>query len=226
MKFDDQGHVLLSPLHVQAGLEDQDSLTTRWLLPGTPHIFDTYDNYHRFLTFIADELYIPPMNICTRGSGKIGFSIAPRAEKVWMAASPTADVDVGIVDVDYFNVINRELKRWQRSAGAEEARDVAKRVSKTGRHEYYRYFDLPDAIQVVAQHNSCFRRANEVVPCVNGRVVTAFIFRDWWSVCRRYKFDLDNLKRGLKRDTDPLPAATGVPRAYQPPSLGVGDDED
>jgi hypothetical protein len=226
VQFDAQGHVLLSPRHVQDGLADCDSLVNRWLLPGTPLSFDTHDNFHRFLSFIADELYIPPMNVCVRGSGKIGFSIAPRDHKLWMAPRADADVDVGIVDVDYFNVIDRELKRWVRKAPLTvEARKAARKINKTRSYDYFRYFDLPETIPVVAQHNDCFRRAGDVVECVRGRVVTAFIFRDWWSVCRRYKWDLQLVKEGLARNQNPLPAAQDNPRPYEPPPDDVEDDD-
>lgn len=222
VRFDAEGHVLLSPKHVEEGLSDCDLLVTRWLLPGTPHLFDTYDDFHRFLLFIADELYIPPMNVCVRGSGKIGFSIAPKGHKLWMAPGPDSDVDVGIVDVDYFNLIHRELRRWMRTAPVDRGREVLKKVKKTRVHEYYRYFDLPNEIPVVAQHNDCFRRAGDAVECVRGRVVTAFIFRDWWSVCARYKFDLELVKCGLAKGGD-LPRASDKPRPYVPPPEDVAD---
>jgi hypothetical protein len=225
VRFDDHGRVVISPRHIHDGLSDCECLINRWLLPGTPHIFDSYESYQRFLTFIADTLYIPPMNVCVRGSGKIGFSIAPREEKVWMEAAPDADVDVGIVDVDYFNVIHREIKRWLRSAPAEEGREVFKKIRKTRAYEYYRYFDLPEAIPVVAQHNESFKRAGEAIECVRGRVVTAFIYRDWWSVCGRYRFDLEELKKGLARNERPLPAGEDRPRPYEPPPPDVGDDD-
>jgi hypothetical protein len=224
VRFDEHGRVLLSPRHVHDGLADCEWLINRWLLPGTPHIFDTYDSYHRFLNSIADALYIPPLNVCVRGSGKIGFSIAPREEKVWMEVAPDADVDVGIVDVDYFNVIHREIERWLRSAPADEGRDVSKKIRKTRGFEYYRYFDLPEAIQVVAQHNESFKRAGEAIECVQGRVVTAFIYRDWWSVIRRYRFDLEKLNQGLMRGVNPLPAGGDRPRPYQPPPPDFDDE--
>jgi hypothetical protein len=224
VRFDEHGRVLLSPRQVHDGLTDCDCLINRWLLPGTPHLFDTYDSYHRFLNVVADELYIPPMNICVRGSGKIGFSIAPREEKVWMEAASDADVDVGIVDVDYFNVIHREVKRWLRTAPADAGREASKKIRRTMRFEYYRYFDLPEAIPVVAQHNESFKRAGEAIECVRGRVVTAFIYRDWWSVCGRYKFDLEELKKGLMHGDNPLPAGGDRPRPYQPLPFDVEDE--
>jgi len=225
VKFDQEGHVVLSPKDVQDQLDKCEALASQWLLPGTPLLFDTHANFHRFLSFIADELYIPPMNVCVRGSGKIGFSIAPRAHKIWMASGPACDVDIGIVDIDYFNMIDREVKRWMRRASTNDARDVAKKVRKTLKYQYLRYFDLPEEIPVVAEHNDCFRRAGDVVHCVKGRVVTAFIYRDWWSVCSRYTFDLEQLRKALVREQSPLPSATDTPRPYQPSPLGADGDD-
>jgi hypothetical protein len=101
MQFDAEGHVVVTPREWQQRLEDSASLTRDLWLVGTPWAFPTYAKFCEFVNFLADRLGVHANNIAIRGSTKVGFSISPRAEKVWMAMRPDSDLDLAIVDPDY-----------------------------------------------------------------------------------------------------------------------------
>src|SRR6516165_12189716 len=100
MKFDDQGHLLLTPkeLHQQAVARPQ-RLINDFLLAGTPSAFADYARYCDFLDAIAERTGVHTRNLFVRGSCQIGFSIAPQ-RKVWTAMSDQSDLDLAIVDAD------------------------------------------------------------------------------------------------------------------------------
>ena len=83
MKFDEHGHVLWTPktlyeLAKTAPLQ----LVNRYLINGTPWAFPAYPQYFDFLEAVAERTGVHPRNLYLRGSCQIGFSIAPRADKV------------------------------------------------------------------------------------------------------------------------------------------------
>jgi hypothetical protein len=84
MHIDNQGHIVVTPREFQAALERPAYLINDIWLPGTPMAFPTYDSYCEFLGFLADRLGVHPRNVIIRGSTKIGFSIAPNKDKVWV----------------------------------------------------------------------------------------------------------------------------------------------
>src|SRR5690242_13772354 len=105
MKFDEQGHVLISPRDLQRqAFEAPDQLINHWLLPGTPHAFATYEKFIRFVDFLTARTGIHPHSFLFRGSTKIGFSISPNLNsmKTWKFFGPGSDLDLAITDSHFF----------------------------------------------------------------------------------------------------------------------------
>ena len=48
---------------------------------------------------LEDTFDFHPCNLAIRGSAHLGFSIAPRPEKVWVALGPGSDLDVALVSM-------------------------------------------------------------------------------------------------------------------------------
>jgi hypothetical protein len=83
-KFHEQGHLVWTPKELyQMVLETPFRLVNDYLMGGsTPKAFDEYTHYCDFLHAVAERTGIHPRNLSLRGSCQIGFSIAPRADKV------------------------------------------------------------------------------------------------------------------------------------------------
>lgn len=62
--------------------------------------------------------------------------------------------------------------------------------------------------------DECLEKAPVERICGVKREITAFVFRDWWGVFKRYDSDLHQLCRGLQGSTDPIPAGEDIPRPY------------
>jgi hypothetical protein len=53
MRFDEHGHILITPSEIQASsFSDPDTLISHWLLPGTAIAFPMYEQYLRFLAYL------------------------------------------------------------------------------------------------------------------------------------------------------------------------------
>jgi len=213
MHIDNQGHVVITPREFQAALDRPAWLINDVWLARTPWAFPTYDGYCEFMAFLADRLNVHPRNILVRGSTKIGFSISPKADKVWMAMRPDSDLDLAIVDTDYYHYFDREIRSYERKPGNTPLRGEAARKAfgrKKSRSFYtYRYHQFPD-IACVAEHNSCLSEAPVEKCCDALRSISAFIYRDWWSVYSRCEYDLKDLRKALT--TPGFPMGTDVPR--------------
>src|SRR5947207_2522345 len=114
MHFDAEGHLAVSPREWQAALLDPVKLTRDIWLVGTPWAFPTFGAFREFLAFLADRFGVHPNNIAIRGSTKIGFSISTRPHKVWAAMRPDSDLDLAIVDPDYYHFFDREIRGYER----------------------------------------------------------------------------------------------------------------
>jgi hypothetical protein len=68
--------------------------------------------------------------------------------------------------------------------------------------------DLPDTALVQKYQAAMDKASAPQVPGCN-RQVTAFFFRDWWSLHSRYEFDLRQLIIGLQKG---LPSGEPLPR--------------
>ncbi len=186
---------------------------------------------YELLRYISDKIGIHPNNLFFKGSTKIGFSIAPKVSKVWMEYGPSSDLDLAIVDTNFFQVVDYETHRWEWNAENRSRlfknqrllREHGRRVYHKGKFDCFRFFDLPK-IACMEELNRCLSSAPVEECCGLNRSLRAFVFRDWWGVLKRYDLDLYCLSKGLERRDDPLPAGGDDPRPYQE-VLGTGLDE-
>jgi hypothetical protein len=217
MTFDHEGHIIVTPAEVESMLRtDIDWLICTVLFPGTPIAFATYDEFCQFRAMVAEELSVHPSSIIFRGTTKIGFSLTPRPEKAWMEVGADSDVDLAVVDPDHFHFLDAEVRRWERNPaikaqrfrGQGYVRSVKLRESRA--FYCYRYMDLPDTTLVQKYQAAMDKASSSHSPGCN-RQVTAFFFRDWWSLHSRYEHDLRQLLHALRQPD--FPAADRQPRA-------------
>jgi hypothetical protein len=221
--FDAEGHLIVAPGEIhEMALADKARLINSILIPGTPRAIPTHAQHHELLRYLSDRIGIHPSCLFFKGSTKIGFSIAPKAAKVWMAYGPKSDLDLAIVDPHFFQMVDSEVRRWEWN-GANRGRifqnqrllkEYGNRNYHKGKFDCFRFFDLPK-IACMEQLDDCLSNAPVEASCGVSRTLTAFIFRDWWGICKRYDYDLYCLERGLRSVTDPLPAGGDVPRPYE-----------
>ncbi len=223
MFFDQEGHLIVAPAEIQAlAFADRTRLINTVLIPGTPRAIPTHAQHGELLRHISEKMGIHPSNLFFKGSTKIGFSIAPRSAKVWMASGPASDLDLAIVDPGFFQVVDYEVGRWEwnplnRGRMFQDQRllrEHRNRVRHKGEFDCYRFFDLP-SIACMAQLNECLESAPIEACCGIKRSLKAFVFRDWWGVCKHDDFDLHCLCRGLKDRASPLPPGGPEPRPYE-----------
>ena len=56
MTFDEQGHILISPLEVEKrAFDDPDGLINHALIPGTPLAFPSYSKYECFVDYLSAQ---------------------------------------------------------------------------------------------------------------------------------------------------------------------------
>jgi hypothetical protein len=128
-------------------------------------------------------------------------------------------LDLAIVDPHFFATLDEQVRRWDRlpenqalilrfknSVVYSKYQD---RVSQKGRHDCYRFFDIPREIQCMADLQKILDSAPIKEFCVHEFVdLKAFIFRDRWAVHRRYLTDLDDLRRGLTAIKNPFTSSS------------------
>jgi hypothetical protein len=221
MRYDNEGHVLISPVELrQLAFANPDCLINHWLLPGTPMAFATCALYAQFVDYLSDKTGIHPHQFLFRGSTKVGFSISPNRKdrKTWRRFSSGSDLDLAIVDPHFYETLDEQVRRWDRLPEnraqvyryrtGTEFEQYKHRIDHKGRHDCYRFFDIPRGIECLAGLQKILDDAPIKQLCVQNFVeMKAFIFRDRWAVHRRYHTDLDELRRGLTAKEDPLPAA-------------------
>jgi hypothetical protein len=145
-----------------------------------------------------------------RGSSKVGFSIAPRPEKAWGECHEGSDIDLAIVDPDYYHTIDRETRHQERQpdvkAAIVQSPDLSrqwKRRQSERQYYYYRDYNLPDGLQCKRLIATCSLEAPIEDACGIKRPVNIFVFRDWLSLVARYEFDLQQLIDGISREDIP-----------------------
>src|SRR5487761_576376 len=225
MTFDEQGHVLITPRQAaRLAFGDPGGLINHGLLAGIPLAFPTYVQYARFVDYLSDRTGIHPHHFLFRGSTKIGFSISPdrKRKKTWRQFGPGADLDLAITDSHFYATLDEEVRRYDRlpenrervlrDRAPAESKRYRSRIYQKGRHDCYRFFDLPPGLPCMVELNDVLQRA-PIDDCCVYRFARfeAFIFRDRWAVHRRYHTDLDDLRRGLTAKNDPLPQAPEEP---------------
>jgi hypothetical protein len=145
-----------------------------------------------------------------RGSCKVGFSIAPRLEKAWGECHGGSDLDLAIVDPDYYHTIDRETRHWERrpetKAAIVQSADLArqwKRRQNERQYYFYRDYNLPDGLQCKQLIVNCIQGAPVEETCGINRPVNIFVYRDWLSLVARYEFDIQQLTEGVDRGEIP-----------------------
>lgn len=195
MRFDEQGHLCLSPQEFEEKLSDRRLLINCGLIPEVPKVFEERDAYDRFLEWVSDALRIHPRNFVVRGSGLLGYSVAPERRKLWREMSPRSDIDLAIVDGDYYHLVDREVRYLEFREGLEASDNQRKRRRRTRGAYYYRYMNLPGAPAVDAQ-----RKVLSTPPSYIHRSVDAFVFRDWWSLFDKWDRELRDLTKLIQND--------------------------
>lgn len=202
MEISNEGHVRVSPREVCERLNQSDRLINDVLIPGTPVVFPTHQQYCNFLASCADALGVHPRNILVRGSAKLGFSVSPHPDNAWVELKLDSDIDLAIVDPDYYHYIDREIRMFERDPGNQAFQGIKfkKSVDRRRRDQRafytYRYFDLPD----IPCANDFIRRVKALPVekcCGSPRPIDVFVFRDWWSLFSRWEADLRALKKAI-----------------------------
>jgi hypothetical protein len=225
MRFDDEGHILITPAEIQErAFSDPDGLINHALLPGTPAGFATYQHYVKFVDYLTVKTAIHPHHFLFRGSTKVGFSICPnrKKKKVWRRFGVGSDLDLAITDPHFYAIVDEEVRRHDRlpknrdqifrfRTGV-ELKNYQNRIDQKGRHDCYRFFDLPRKLDCLRALDELLRAAPIPECCILPFVeMKAFIFRDRWAVYRRYHTDLDELRHGLTARNNPLPPGGDEP---------------
>lgn len=184
------------------------------LFPSTPHTFETYERYREFLALVADGLSVHPSNISVRGSSKFGFSTSPRSAKAWVQMHERSDIDLAVVDPDLFHLLDNEFRNWERAAKRDYATfrqhfTRTRKLAENRQHHYFRDENLHPT-PWVDRYQAVMRQATEFS---RSEGVTAFFYRDWWSLQAKQEKDLEDLMNGMKRN---LPDASGTPSTSRP----------
>lgn len=177
------------------------------LLAGTPFAFEKHVIYCDFREALAERLHVHPCTLVIRGSAKLGYSITPRLDKAWRPFQPESDIDVAIVDVDYFTRLDNEIRSWE---GRQRVpHDKAPEYRPYAKRQQYRSFNcvtdqtLPP--NTCVSHSDVMERFDTSSYCGVKRGISAFVFRDWWSLRNRYEFDLKALCKAVADGTITTP---------------------
>jgi hypothetical protein len=182
--------------------------------------FPLYDGYHQFLEHFADRCGIHPNTMFLKGSTKIGFTIKPKPDRVWMKYGDASDLDLTIVDSRLFETIESEVGIWERDDSNRRnmfknprlRNDQRNRANNKGWFRCFRFFDLPP-LSCMHKLDEAMKSAPVKACCQIDRPRKAFVFRDWWGVYERYEYDLHQLTKGIQSGS--LMHAPAEPRQYQ-----------
>ena len=211
MKFGPEGHLKITPEQLfRLAIDDSRRLIDHYLIHGTPDVFPTYDAYYDFLKEISNRFEVHPRNLILRGSSKLGFSIAPKVNKVWVEVGENSDLDLAIVDTAYYERIDQEVIRWEERNRAHRVKGRAAEDFAARQQDRFfnccRIKELPE--NLFPHHFDAMRDIAAMMHCGRKRDLNAFIFRDWWALRARFDFDLRELREGVPRK---LPAPPEKP---------------
>lgn len=228
MTFDSEGHLQITPEQLfRFACNDPRRLIDHYLTHGTPVVFPTYDAYCDFLREISNRLEVHPKNLVLRGSSKLGFSIAPKADKVWNEVGEKSDLDLAIFDARYYERIDHEVIRWEERNRADKVKGRASKGFPARQDDRFfnccRIKDLPE--HLFLHHFDAMRDVALMEHCGRRREMNAFIFRDWWALRARFEFDLRELREGVPKKLPAPPerpylrvrAASPAPNQPTPP---------
>jgi len=205
MKFDEHGRIDWMPKELYTlAVQNPRRLIDGFLMAGhTPAVFPSHEKYCEFLEAIAERTGIHPRSLYLRGSCQIGFSIAPRVKKVWSAARDKSDLDLVIVDVEYFRRIEEEILRWEARNPETTLKDThAENFTRRKEDRLYNCcWDEVFPPPVAVHHKDSMRIVANLQHCGRWRKLSAFIYPDWFSAKRRYDRDIRLLVQGVQNGT-------------------------
>jgi hypothetical protein len=225
MNFDEQGRFVWTPKELY-GLAEKNSrrLIIGFLMAGhTPAVFTDHGKYCDFLEAISERTGVHPRNLYLRGSCQIGFSIAPRVDKVWSAPRDDSDLDLVIVDSVYFRHIEEEVLRWE-ARNPETTLEDTHAAAFTRRKEDRLYNCCWDKVfppPVGAHHKDTMRIVAEMQHCGRRRKLSAFVYPDWFSATRRYERDVRLLVQGVHSGTLEGPGDSPIAPKSAPNRPGI-----
>jgi hypothetical protein len=221
--FDTQGHISLPPAEFVNLLnaKGREWVVNHILMVGTPQAFPTFHQYADFTSDLGHAIGIHGRSIVMRGSAHLGYSISPRPGKVWRvfgtrSDGSLSDLDVAIVDADYFDALDRQVRAWELrqhepKPNTQDAMKFANRA-RLRAFECISHYDLPPMAGVNHQ-NACARFVTYAY-CGTNREVKAFVFRSWHALLSRWRRDLTDLQEKLA--TEELPGPTTAALATPP----------
>ncbi|RLT08466.1 MAG: hypothetical protein DWI24_10930 [Planctomycetota bacterium] len=177
-------------------------LVNDYLMGGvTPKAFAEYKLYCDFLHAISERTGVHPRNLYLRGSCQIGFSIAPKADKVWTAMTADSDLDLVIVDRPYFDRFEEEIRRWETRNPVQtlQGRESYLFIERQRDRQFYCCRDKGLPSVVCVHHRDMVAAIKTLCHCGSDREVTAFIYPDWLSARRRYENDIRLLRIGIEK---------------------------
>ncbi|MDX9724037.1 MAG: hypothetical protein RBU37_25030 [Myxococcota bacterium] len=209
--FDAEGHIPLAPVDVlnQARANPR-RLVNDVLLAGTPFVFPSYREFCEFREVLGVALHVHPHAMVVRGSAHLGYSYSPAPGKTWqkMDASGLSDIDVAIADVELFLRLDDANREW-------EQRQRPPLPGQPG-FDWYQRRQLDRRFNCVLSSRIPFNTCVAFVDAlksfdtrpfgVKKRSISAFVFRDWWSLRNRCEADLRDLCNGVTQGRLPDPA--------------------
>jgi len=205
--FTTEGHIEIKPDEVLAhARENPRDLVNNYLLTGTPRVFATYARYCDFLKEVGSRFGLHPRSLLVRGSAHLGYSIAPKS-KAWTQLRFNSDIDIAVVDVDYYERMEAEVHRWDERQGSVSAygANMKKALRRQTLCQFFCCSDEELPPNTCVHHCDTMSRIDTTPFCGNKRRLSAFVFRDWWCLRNRYEYDLKELCEGIEKGVIPAP---------------------
>lgn len=212
--FDAHGHIELPPdrFYELLGEKSDDVIINNYLMVGTPRVFSTYDKYCSFTRNLGSALGVHERSFIVRGSAHLGYSISPKPDKAWRVLDDrsdgkVSDIDVAIVDAEYFDRMDFEIRAWEDRQRRPEANSAnANKFLDRERARAFgciKHFLIPPLTCV--WHNGHCQKFSTEEYCEKKRPLSAFVFRSWHALLSHWRRDLQDLRKGLKVRRLPRP---------------------
>nr|WP_320135630.1 hypothetical protein [uncultured Amphritea sp.] len=139
----------MEQLQEQNTIEEQYDFCRKFVLHGTPYVFNGRDDdFYEFRKRIAHKFNIPYHEIYITGSGKLGFSPFKLKEFDY-----DSDIDVAIISPRLFENIMKDISKYQMSF--RKARTVVRESELEMYHQFLEYVALgwirPDKLPISFQ---------------------------------------------------------------------------
>jgi hypothetical protein len=141
-----------------------------------------------------------------------------------------SDLDLAIIDADYFGKINREVQQWADDNRAELIQkgefhfdSYVEWRQDCLRYNCCRASNLP--LSVCVHHQQTMEEIADLRHCGLRRNLNAFVYRDWWSLFRRYEWDLIDLVGKVRGRRITPPSDKPLPPEGARPSARAGQPE-